>query len=352
MVDQELSLFSDTAPILSITELETPTPASEGLWLAKDATGWLAAVQQQSFINPDWLQSPSNSPASQPLTTPSLCDLFQDMFHDNVDRRHGQLSPLQIKLLLHPLQSLLYHLRQVLSCFSDGFGSRLGTRTASKASTLVRLEEVQSLLQKWYDLCAFSAKSDPVSPVTRASLVLYNLISLNAVTSFPEIERGARQEAFDGSNWELSFRYKRCIYQPREALFHCGQVIRLICSMPREGRPHWWSAAIYRATMILWVDSMSRIDPNTQRIEKGQIFAIDAVTPEHPSVASYLWDGDGIPVLTKAGGYTELHRPDDVLSHCIALLDTGVAMRISDGIKRKLQTLYKNWNMESIRDHI
>jgi hypothetical protein len=104
--------------------------------------------------------------------------------------------------------------------------------------------------------------------------------------------------------------------------------------------------------MILWVDSMSRMDLNTQRTEKGQVFAIDAVTPEHPSVASYLWGGDGIPVLTKPGGYTQVHRPDEVLNHCIALLDTGVALRISDGIKRKLQTVYKNWNMDSIQDNL
>src|SRR5271154_4110442 len=123
MVDQELSLFYDTAPILSITELETPAPASECLWLAKDATEWLAALQQQAYIGTDWLHSSSNLSGSPPLTTPSLCDLFQDMLHDNMDRRHGQLSPLQIKLLLHPLQSLLCHLRQVLSCFSDDFGS-------------------------------------------------------------------------------------------------------------------------------------------------------------------------------------------------------------------------------------
>jgi hypothetical protein len=352
MVDQELSLFYDTAPILSITELETPTPASESLWLAKNATEWLNAVQQQTYFGTDWLHSSSNASGSLPLTTPSLCDLFQDMLHDNVDRRYGLLSPLQIKLLLHPLQSLLCHLRQVLSCLSDDFGSRRGTRTVSKASTLLRLEEVQSLLQKWYDLCVVHAKADQTCPVIQASLILYNLISLNAVTSFPEIERLARKEAFDGSSWELSFRYKRCIYQPREALVHCGQVIRLVCSMPREGRPHWWAAAVYRATMILWVDSMSRMDPNAQRMEKGQIFAIDTLTPEHPSVASYLWGGEGIPVLTNAGGYTELHRPDKVLSHCIALLDTGVALRISDGIKRKLQTLYRNWNMESIQDHV
>ncbi|KAG4442998.1 hypothetical protein IFR05_001529 [Cadophora sp. M221] len=339
MVDQELSLFHDTAPILSITELQTPMPGMECLWLAKDSTEWLAALQQTNSAT-GWL-SP-NSLEVRPLT-PSLCDLFQDMLHDNISRRYEQLSPLQLKLLLHPLQSLLCHLRQVLSCFSDFFGARRGSRTVTKASTMLRLEEVQSLLQKWYELCAVHAKADPTCPVTQANLVLYHLISLNAVTSFPEIERLARREAFDGSSRELGVRYKRCIHQPEEVLIHCGQVIRLVSSMPREGRPHWWSTAIYRAALILWVESLSRIDQNSQRMEKGPMFAIDAVMPDDRSVISYLWNGEGVPVLTKGDRHVEL-LPDEVLNHCISLLEQGVALRVSDGIKRKLQALSRNWS--------
>ncbi|KAH9209946.1 hypothetical protein DL95DRAFT_19367 [Leptodontidium sp. 2 PMI_412] len=339
MVDQELSLFHDTAPILSITELQTPMPGMECLWLAKDSTEWLAVLQQTNSAT-GWL-SP-NSLEVRPLT-PSLCDLFQDMLHDNISRHYDQLSPLQLKLLLHPLQSLLCHLRQVLSCFSDFFGARRGSRTVTKASTMLRLEEVQSLLQKWYELCAVHAKADPTCPVTRANLVLYHLISLNAVTSFPEIERLARREAFDGSSRELGVRYKRCIHQPEEVLIHCGQVIRLVSSMPREGRPHWWSTAIYRAALILWVESLSRTDQNSQRMEKGPMFAIDAVMPDDRSVISYLWNGEGVPVLTKGDRHVDL-LPDDVLNHCISLLEQGVASRVSDGIKRKLQALSRNWS--------
>ncbi|KAF8856650.1 hypothetical protein BDZ45DRAFT_705611 [Acephala macrosclerotiorum] len=348
MVDQELSLFHDTAPILSITELETPMPGSEQLWLAKDASEWLTLLQHQQTSTgngTDWM-SP-NSLGAPPLT-PSLCDLFQDMLHDNINRRYDKLSPLQLKLLLHPLQSLLCHLRQVLSCFSDFFGSRRGTRTVTKASTLLRLEEVQSLLQNWYELCLVHAKATPNCPITRANLVLYHLISLNALTSFPEIERLARKEHFDGSSRELSLRHKRCIHQPEEATIHCGQIIRLICSMPREGRPHWWSAAIYRAALILWVDSLSRMDQNAQRMEKGQPFAIDSVMPDDPAVVSYLWSGEGVPVLTKGDRHFKL-SPDEILQYCIELLGQGVALRVSDGIKRKLQDLAKNWSMESMQ---
>jgi len=345
MVDQELSLFHDTAPILSITELQTPMPGMECLWLAKDSTEWLAALQQTNNINTTgsgW-GSPNSQLEVRPLT-PSLCDLFQDLLHDNISRHYEQLSPLQLKLLLHPLQSLLCHLRQVLSCFSDFFGARRGSRTVTKASTMLRLEEVQSLLQKWYELCAVHAKADPTCPVTRANLVLYHLISLNAVTSFPEIERLARREAFDGSSRELTARYKRCIHQPEEVLIHCGQVIRLVSSMPREGRPHWWSTAIYRASLILWVESLSRTDINSQRMEKGPMFAIDAVMPDDRSVVSYLWNGEGVPVLTKGERHVEL-VPDEVLNHAVGLLEQGVSARVSDGIKRKLQALSRNWSV-------
>lgn len=95
------------------------------------------------------------------------------------------------------------------------------------------------------------------------------------------------------------------------------------------------------------------MDQNAQRMEKGQIFAIDNVMPDDPSVVSYLWSGEGIPVLTKtpnstASGQTHFKLlPDEILAHCIELLGQGVALRVSDGIKRKLQELRKNWSLES-----
>jgi hypothetical protein len=344
MVDQELGLFHDTAPILSITEIEAPMPSTERLWLAKDAVEWLNIYQEiHGCIDSTTSEVP---PASHP---PSLCDLFQDLLHDNLHGREEQLTPLELKLLLHPLQSLLCHLRQVLSCFSDVFSARRRSRTVTKASTLLRLEEVQSLLQKWYDLCIVHARANPNCAVTQANLVLYHLISLNAVTSFPEIERLARKEGFHGTFWDISTRHKRCIYQPEEAIYHCGQVLRLVRVMPKEGRPQWWSAAIYRASMILWVDSMSRVDPSQPKQHSGASVVVDAVLPEHPSVARFLWSGDGVPMLTKRdGSLTGLDKPREVLTHCIDLFDEGVAVRISDGIKRKMQAMFTNWSNEQI----
>ncbi|KAK3325192.1 hypothetical protein B0H66DRAFT_113549 [Apodospora peruviana] len=356
MLDQELSLFHDTAPLLAINELQCPLPAPEVLWSTPNAERWRAAIQtlygNTTNVNPQLLNSPS--------VTPSLYDLFQDFLQDTLSKR-GSLSPQQLRLILHPIQSLLCHLRQMLSCF-DVFSARRvpSAGGVSLSSTMQRLEEVQQLLRKWYDLTMTYYRANPGCAITRCNMVLYHLISLNAVTNFPEIERLARREGFDGSStnpyWELSLRHKRCIYQREEALFHCGQVFRHLRSMPNDRRPSWWSAAMYRATLILWVDSICRLDPNFQT-EKPQStgspsftpVAIDQITPEDTARISYLWCNPGVGVLTRLdGGTISLDKPDDVLSYAVKNIESGFSSRIGDGIKRKIIALSNNWSADTM----
>ncbi|KAK8049345.1 hypothetical protein PG994_011075 [Apiospora phragmitis] len=344
MVDQELSLFHDTAPILNISELCAPLPGPDLLWMSANAEQWQQATQSlygcTANVNPQLLNTPSLSP--------SLYDIFQDFLHENLSRRQSTLSAHQLRLLLHPLQSLLCHLRQMLSCFSNVLSTRrTASRTVTKASTMLRLEEVQALLQSWYELSIAVYNSNPSCSVSKTNLVLYHLISLNAVTNFPEIERLARREGFDGSYWELSLRHKRCIYQREESIFHCGQVLRLIRAMSADRRPTWWSAALYRAALILWTDSVSRLDPNFQQRDEGNLVAIDQVTPEDPAVIAYLWNGDGIPVLSRGdGSTTNLDKPADVLLYAAKFIEESVSCRLSDGIRRKLLALGSNWSID------
>ncbi|KAK3327579.1 hypothetical protein B0T19DRAFT_166940 [Cercophora scortea] len=351
MLDQELSLFHDTAPLLAISELQCPLPGPEVLWMAPSSDRWLTTVQSvygcTANVNPQLLTAPS--------LTPSLYDLFQDFLHDNLSRRQGSLSPQQLRLILHPIQSLLCHLRQMLSCFSDVLSSRrTAATTVTKASTLLRVGEVQALLQRWYDLTKSYSKSNPNCPIMRCNMVLYHLISLNAVTNFPEIERLARREGFDGSYWELSLRHKRCIYQREEAVFHCGQVFRLLRSMPNNRRPCWWSAAMYRATLILWTDSICRLDPNFQTDKREGTgstnpVAIDQAMPDDQGFFSYWWAGDGVAVLTRSDGSSvSLEKPADVLTYAIKNIEDGFSSRIGDGIKRKLIALGSNWSVDTM----
>lgn len=482
--DLELSLFHDTAPLLSISELQCPLPSPEVLWTASNAEQWLAGIQalygrRTRNISPQLLLTPPSS------LTPSLYDLFQDFLHENLSsspssatrgsgntaggsgnsnggNNNTTLTPQQMRLLLHPLQAMLCHLRQLMSCFSDVLGGGCsrrnaaagGTRGITKASVHNQLEEVQALLQRWYEL-SVGAVSFPASDISapssqnitgtnnnsqtslseadmaaaRCNLALYHLISLNAVTNFREVERLARKEGFEHvappstttdstksasntniTHWELGLRHKRCIQQREEAIFHCGQVLRWLRSVPAENghRPSWWSAAIYRVVMVLWTDGIGRLDPSfktknhtattatspvsgsgsnnnmngnnsssgnsngdganstsaspecSASCSSSKIVLVDQLAPEDPIIIAYLWNGEGTAAVTgvdDGSSMVDLDSPLDVLDLGMALLKQSSSAvfatassttRIGDGLRRKLGTLAGNWRLDSI----
>ncbi|EFX03282.1 transcription factor cmr1 [Grosmannia clavigera kw1407] len=428
MVDQELSLFHDTTPVLSISDLQCPLPSPDVLWLAPTADRWLATAQ--SLYGCTAVHTHAHGRGGSPMLvssalTPSLCDVFQDFLHDNLARRKSSLTPQLLRLLLHPLQTLLGHLRTMLSCLSDVTPTRrTSNRTVTKASTLQRLEEAQAQLQQWYELSMAYCKANPDCGVTHCNLVLYHLISLNAVTNFPEVERLARRDGLGNTPfWDLALRHKLCILQREEAIFHCGQVLRLLRPMALNCRPSWWSTALYRAVLILWADSVCRLDPNFEQQRAGagmsmlssavaaatttvaaaipsgsvvpagvgpssganpgagsgpgsvasasspvqagsspglgrssnsrsssvhsssaSLVAIDQVTPEDQAVITYLWQGDGIAVLTRLDGtHFTLDKPTEILTYGVRRIEETRNTRIGDGIRRKLMTLATNW---------
>ncbi len=246
----------------------------------------------------------------------------------------------------------------MLSCFTDVLSARRTTgRTVTKASTQLRLEEVQALLQKWYELTISYYKANPACPVTRCNLVLYHLISLNAVTNFPEIERLARREGLDGSYWELSLAAPQALHLPAG-----GSHLPL-----RPGLPAPSPDAQRSSTQLVGrgyvpryphhLDGQHLSDgpqlPDRQarepRTGSTNPVAIDQVTPEDPAVIAYLWSGDGVAVLTRMDGSTvNLDKPSDVLSYSIKTIEEGFSQRIGDGIRRKLISLGNNWNVDGM----
>ncbi|TKA44526.1 hypothetical protein B0A55_13775, partial [Friedmanniomyces simplex] len=340
MVDQDMSLFHDTAPLFSVTEFAAPMPDTDRLWHAKSAAEWSSIFEQVHEFSGGFSSVGSGA---RPL---SLRDLFRHFLADEMIPLGIEMTPLQMRLLLHPLQSLVCQYSQLLSCFSDTPGKRTQSpRAMTAASTRVRLEEVQSLLQRWFDLAERYLKANPMCALMQTNLIVFHLISLNAVTNFPEIERLARRESVDGIYQQLVWRHKRCIADVEEAVFHCGQVFRLVRSMPRGIRPSWWAAAIYRVGLILWTDSLLQKDavsPNTNGMfpVSGPSFAIDALPADHPLIVRYLTKREGLPCVSKRHGSSmPIDQAFAMLQHCVEVIDEGAATRFSDGIRSKLERL-------------
>lgn len=341
MVDQDLSLFHDTAPLFSLTDLGATMPDSDGLWQAASASEWSELFNQVHEFAGGY---PSVGSNIRPI---SLKELFRHFLDDEIvvhDVQMIPLTPLHLRLLLHQLQVLVCQYCQLLSCFSDTSASRSHSMALSAASTRVRLDEVRGLLRRWFDLAQRYMESNPMCSMMQANLVMFHLISMSAVTDFPEIERLARREAFDGTYEQLTSRHRKCISDVREAIVHAGQVLRLITAMPRGIRPPWWAAAIYRAALVMWADAFvfETLHPNQQ----GQfpppntLFPIDRLPSDHPSILSYLRGREGVPTVTMRDGTpVPLNNCFAVLSHCIDVIDAGVGTRFSDGIRSKLERL-------------
>lgn len=333
IVDQEISLFSDTTPLLAVVNMHSPTPDAEIIWEAGLATDWLAAFEKvhgTSYSCP-----------------PSVRELFGRFVEGELPTQGQQLSPTQLRLLLHPLQAQVCQLRQFISCLPDG-GSRAGaSRGVSRGGTKARLEEISALLQHWYTLSQqCSANKKGPCWTTTANLIIYHLVSLNAITSFKCIEQFARREVV-ARNGPNSWLQTRCIDQSEETIFHCGQVLRLVNSMPNHVRPPWWAGAVYRVAMTGWANSMANMGSrfvNNGPNNTNKPFPVDALVPEHESISRYLKYQEGVPMLSKGDGQlVPMDVPSNILNHCIDILDVDGGMRLAEGIKLKLRRFTTSW---------
>ncbi|PIA91701.1 hypothetical protein CB0940_09637 [Cercospora beticola] len=342
MVDQDLALFHDTAPLFAVSEFAVPMPDADRLWQAKSAAEWSSIFEQVHEFSGGYSSVGSGA---RPL---SLRDLFRHFLDDEMIPLGIEMTPLQLRLLLHPLQALVHQYSQLLTCFSESRSSRNQSqpRAVSASTTRNRLEEVQSLLGRWFDLAERYLRANPMCAVMQTNLVVFHLISLNAATNFPEIERLARRENFDGTYQQLVWTHKRCIHDVEEAIYHCGQILRIVRSMPRTVRPPWWAGAIYRAGLVLWTDSLTHKEQSSPRNNgmfpsvPGPSFAIDALPADHPLIIRYLTKREGVPCVTKRdGSQMSLDRAYPVLQHCIEVIDEGASNRFSDGIRSKIDKL-------------
>ena len=228
IVDQELSLFSDTAPLLNVVNLRAPMPSSEHLWGAQSADDW--ASRRKEITNDGVLDGIS------------LRDLFTCFVEGDLSSTDVKLSPLQLRLLLLPLQTLVCQLRQFLGCLPDSGRRSLGT-SISKVAIKARLEEISTLLRQWYGFSErhIDAEGRTCSTMT-ANLIMYHLISLNTRTSLGFIEQFARGEVQCGSARQASqWLHTHCVDDVEQVNFHCGQILRLVKSIPEGLRPPWWS---------------------------------------------------------------------------------------------------------------
>ncbi|KAK1836289.1 hypothetical protein QBC39DRAFT_326842 [Podospora conica] len=342
MLDQELCIFYDTGPRFSINQLECPLPASEHLWMAHNADEWLAV--QADFGLVDATQKLAISPPA----SSSLRQLFDDFVNDTLGPQQHNLSAQQLRLLLYPLQTLISDQRHLVRSLTNGTNGMM--RNELQAAAEHQMTQLEQLLAKWYLLARNQPSYDENCAVTRCNMALFYLISMHSAVDFSEIEKFARREKFDGSDTELWMSKKRRLDSRALALYNAGQVLRWLRAMPRDRRPAWWSLAMYRVTLVIWADSMLRLDPHFQQLNKptgaGPLIPIDmAPVVDNDTLFKCLKGEFGTPVLTLPDGVqVNMDKPLVVLLYGVKGIEEGASTRLGDGIVRKLVKLADIWS--------
>jgi len=327
VLDQEMCLFQDSPSTLfaSVTDLNAPVPSPDASWRATSAKQWTEELAQTGSF------------------PPSLKDYVR-RFRETENVNHlTDLTPTILRLLLCHLQNLVGQVRISIANISTGGKYFKAVRHTSMVLVSVHLDEARDLLQKWYAL-AKQNTTDEGSPTTCAAMVLYHLIVLNTLVSFPEVERLARDDDFvQSSRWKRPHHFE----DAQHIFFHCGQILRIIRSIPEHTRPSWWAGAVYRVALVAWANSMSCSEtdfPTSDVGKKTPILILDALTPEHPLIEGYLNKQEGTPLFSEPNGVTvSLEVPGMILVHCAKFLGLDPQTRFLKGIRQKFLNMAERW---------
>lgn len=306
--DQELSLFYDRSLDLDINEIYTVLPANEHLWTATTAETWIA-------IYLDLQKNHTLYPGRQNNET-TLSTLFTQFTNGELSHPDSQVSPFELRLLLHPLQSAIYHLYKSFSHYFPTNNHRHLQRFLSQ------LEEIHYLITQWRDLSqrTLPLQTDPSSPQEICNTVLYHLISLNTLAHIPDIEKFARGETPLERFCESVWTGKRHCEDAVSIWCHGGQVLRLFTKLSPSAMPYWWSASIYRVGLAMWGASVAvRWARESGDVRMGsERIAVDELGFGHPDIVRLMRYRDGLPMV--GGGTTLGHEPGGILKYCVEVL--------------------------------
>jgi hypothetical protein len=333
-VDLEISLLHDLPPVLSINDLHVPLPQDTNLWHAQSYNAWLEHY--------------GASGTRLDEETQSLNSLFRSFLQGRLISSQI-LSFHHLRLLLHPLQAMVLEQQQLLCIFdTDEPSNRY--RVLSKIKVLGRLQETQDLLQQLTTLLNRTSqlatekdkqgKQGPAHTMGCVSMIMLHLVSLNAFTSIPEIERCAKEEppASDSERVEM-WRRVRYAEGERYILFHAGQIFRLIDGLHIDARPPWWPVATYRASLACWsLRSPKRMTMADQPLE----LTIDTLLPSEEDC--FLNSSAGTAVVTLSDGRrVPVLEGNNSLQYCIGALEK-YPTRLVRGVLEKVRFFSDRWS--------
>jgi hypothetical protein len=337
MVDLEVSLFYDSNPTLAISDLQRSLPDNDDLWFARDASSWRACWTKHYEAD---LQS------STPLENclPSLPQLFTSLLENKVDHVRYRLQIAHMRLLLYPIHVLVVQLNESLLYLPrNNARSRM---PVNFVSSHLQLREAKDMLHVWVQIFdALEATTTRQTALKQLTEVLYHLVGLNVAVNFPSVESLVSDNRINVK--DRGEGLKGAIRAPRDAILHCGQILRILITLQPELRPLWWAAAVYRAAVVLLcvgemdIDADSDIVHATSTTTVDFDLQIDKLCRNSPHWQQYQKYGVGRPCLTAEDGQTvPLNHRQAVYRICRSVLEhSETTSPLAEKFLQKIDTL-------------
>jgi hypothetical protein len=354
-IDLEMSLFHDTPPKLDTTPISLPLP------------GGALAGQKVNPAAYSWNCDP-RVVSSDGHTYTSLAGLFET-FMEGQPLLLEQIPAAHLRLLLHPLQAFSMSLHNCLDTLSSlqTPGARANAPISLASATF--MDEYMALLTRWHQLAklVMARPEHTIDKTLAGSLVMYHLMVLSGLTSFPEVERLTRSRTCSGFTFthpDQSWQRSPSLDGLSRIMIECGQCLSTLRTMPPMERPVWWAAAVYRVALVL---CQSVISINSTSANAMSHSAVSSELASHDGPHLFFLDQDlgGAaedqdrrfrhpsgkipirPVLMNADGNSVILESEIcVLDYCLALLSQHVLFDGSGfarGILDELTELRSRW---------
>lgn len=221
--DVKASVAFSRAPLMDITELSFPLPASERLWSAPTAADWRRMYHPRASS----LQITDALASTQPLADE----------RDNVDPDACEL------ILLYGLWSQIWHHQQAKKFFSGS-----GASTTSLWLSCQYKEIYKRLVTRQADLDRCTG------PVASDGLFISELFMMLLHVSPLELQQLAGKSGEDEAQRMCGFLHTNWYptVDARRAVWHAGQVFRAARGMRRTHLRDIYAVAVYQAALCLW----------------------------------------------------------------------------------------------------
>jgi len=253
IVEQEITLFNGVPSTLSFSDMRSPMPNSEDLFLAQTAETWRELVATKYGGSNDEIFQHDVE-----LKHPLSLSTFHNMFiQDNSFQFRQDVTAIHLRLLLCTIQTLVFQHSQTVRFVPD---EEIGSQNLPNLPTgtrysVAREEELTYLLARWYLPRRRVVLSDTDSQnLHTASTLVFHLVAMELYICYEDVQLLAGKEGLCESRLLLpSFQQWASSPRAARALSHAGQLLRIVKSLGSEVvRPCWWPLAVSRAALVLW----------------------------------------------------------------------------------------------------